>query len=250
MYAKVFGQIFDSSIADNYQLRHFFMDLLVLADCNGVVDMTLTAISARTRIPLEAVTNFIKLLESPDEQSRTADYNGRRIIKFDEHRSWGWVIVNYANFREIATDSERRERTKERVQRFKDKNAHLLVKQVSNGKSIQTEIPYVCASASGGLEGDARGRFQKPTLEAVKLHGIKIELPEIECEKFYDYYEANGWKVGRNPMKMWTAAMSNWKRNCKTYETSRRSSRQSPSRSEGTANEGVASQYAGITSVN
>lgn len=57
--------------------------------------------------------------------------------------------------------------------------------------------------------------FQKPTREAAVAHGQKIGLPESECDKFLDYYEANGWKVGRNPMKVWTAAMQNWLRNWK-----------------------------------
>ena len=29
---------------------------------------------------------------------------------------------------------------------------------------------------------------------------------------FFDYYTANGWKVGRNPMKDWKAAARNWQR--------------------------------------
>jgi len=32
-------------------------------------------------------------------------------------------------------------------------------------------------------------------------------------EKFLDHYESNGWKVGRNPMKDWKAAVRTWERN-------------------------------------
>lgn len=32
------------------------------------------------------------------------------------------------------------------------------------------------------------------------------------ANSFYDYYQANGWKIGRNPMKDWMAAARNWKR--------------------------------------
>ena len=27
---------------------------------------------------------------------------------------------------------------------------------------------------------------------------------------FFNYYESNGWKVGRNPMKCWKSAARNW----------------------------------------
>lgn len=56
------------------------------------------------------------------------------------------------------------------------------------------------------------GRMKKPTLDEVKLHGAKIGLPENECEKLFDFYEANGWRAGKSPMRLWTAAMANWKR--------------------------------------
>ena len=107
MYAKVFNQIFDSSIADDFRLRHFFMDMLVLADPNGCVDMTSTAIAARTRIPLEEVTAMLAKLEQPDHESRTPDADGRRIERLDDHRTWGWSIINYSRFREIASEDRR-----------------------------------------------------------------------------------------------------------------------------------------------
>ena len=62
-------------------------------------------------------------------------------------------------------------------------------------------------------EGDARGRFQKPTIEAVKLQCAKIGLPETEAGKFISYHESKGWVVGRAPMKSWAAALQTWKSN-------------------------------------
>ena len=35
---------------------------------------------------------------------------------------------------------------------------------------------------------------------------------EIIANKFYDYYESNGWHVGKNPMKDWKAAIRTWER--------------------------------------
>lgn len=121
MYAKVFTQIFDSSIADNYKLRHFFMDLLVLADINGVVDMTPAAIAGRTRIPIEEVHQYLAFLESPDTESRTPDHEGRRIVRLDEHRTWGWCILNYDKFRAIASEDQRKALTRERVRKHREK---------------------------------------------------------------------------------------------------------------------------------
>lgn len=32
----------------------------------------------------------------------------------------------------------------------------------------------------------------------------------VDAERFVSYYEAIGWKVGRNPMKSWQAAVRTW----------------------------------------
>jgi hypothetical protein len=56
------------------------------------------------------------------------------------------------------------------------------------------------------------------SIEAFRLYAAKIGLPEPEAEKAFDFYESNGWKVGRNPMKSWEASLRNWKR---TYDERR-----------------------------
>ena len=60
-------------------------------------------------------------------------------------------------------------------------------------------------------ETQTRPRFQKPTREEVKKYA-KERKASADPDRFYDYYEANGWKVGKNPMKDWQAAFRNWER--------------------------------------
>lgn len=55
-----------------------------------------------------------------------------------------------------------------------------------------------------------RVRFQKPTLEQLNTEAALIGLSTTEVDKFWNYYESNGWKVGKNPMKSWPAALRNW----------------------------------------
>ena len=38
-----------------------------------------------------------------------------------------------------------------------------------------------------------------------------------EAEKFWNYYESNGWRVGKNPMKDWKAAAANWAKNSREW---------------------------------
>jgi hypothetical protein len=125
MFAKMFRQIFESSIAENYQTRHTFMDLLVLADIDGVVDMTQEAISRITNVPIDTVCEALEELEAPDEQSRNPTQDGRRIVRLDAHRDWGWQIVNYEAYRQIRDEEARRAyfRERKRKQRAKEKQS-------------------------------------------------------------------------------------------------------------------------------
>lgn len=54
--------------------------------------------------------------------------------------------------------------------------------------------------------------FQKPTLEEVAAY-CQERGNNIDPQAWVDYYTANGWKVGKNPMKDWKAAVRTWERN-------------------------------------
>jgi hypothetical protein len=56
------------------------------------------------------------------------------------------------------------------------------------------------------------GGFKKPTVEEVKAYCQELKNT-IDPAKWLDYYESNGWKVGRNPMKDWKAAVRTWEKN-------------------------------------
>lgn len=58
----------------------------------------------------------------------------------------------------------------------------------------------------------AAHKFVKPTLEELKAY-IAENGYTFSAEAFMDYYESNGWKVGRNPMKSWQATCLTWQRN-------------------------------------
>ncbi len=54
------------------------------------------------------------------------------------------------------------------------------------------------------------GKFIKPTVKEVTKYAKTIGY-ELDGQAFCDYYESNGWRVGRNPMKSWHGAVGSWK---------------------------------------
>lgn len=50
-----------------------------------------------------------------------------------------------------------------------------------------------------------------PTIEMVEQYCLEQNLP-INPQKFMDYYDSNGWKVGKSKMKDWQATVRSWAR--------------------------------------
>jgi hypothetical protein len=178
MFAKVFSQILESSLAEDFRVRLVFEDFLKLCDLNGVVDMTPEAIARRTNVPLEIVLAGIEALERPDPKSRTPDAEGRRLVRLDDHREWGWMIVNHAHYRAIASEEQRREKTAARVRVFREKNAlkrdvtlgnacNAMQKQRQDTEANAEAVPPKTPTKAGGIV-DGKGSDRLPTSEQAK----------------------------------------------------------------------------------
>ena len=58
-------------------------------------------------------------------------------------------------------------------------------------------------------EKPKRKNFVKPTVEEIAAF-CKEKKYNVNAQQFFNYYESNGWKIGRNAMKSWQAAVQNW----------------------------------------
>ena len=54
-------------------------------------------------------------------------------------------------------------------------------------------------------------KFVKPTIEEIRAYTTAKHYT-FDAEAFFAYYESNGWKVGRNPMKDWRMACTTWQK--------------------------------------
>ncbi len=63
------------------------------------------------------------------------------------------------------------------------------------------------------------------SLSQVRLFFEKEKSTKLEAEKFFNYFQSNGWRVGgRSPMKDWQAAARNWMLNAQKFEPIRKTS--------------------------
>jgi len=85
-------------------------------------------------------------------------------------------------------------------------------------------------NSTDNLERGARARgrqFTKPTLKEVEEYCLERNKG-VDPQKWYDHYTANGWRVGRNPMRDWRAAVRTWERNGITTTAPKAKSNESP----------------------
>lgn len=94
--------------------------------------------------------------------------------------------------------------------------------EMSNGvcknvKPIPDIIPDINADYKPDniiIMGRKSKKFVKPTVEQIQDYCNEKNY-DIDAERFFDYYEANGWVQGKQgkPIKDWKAAVRNWNRN-------------------------------------
>ena len=70
-----------------------------------------------------------------------------------------------------------------------------------------------------------RKTFTKPTIDEIQNYCIERNN-NVNAEQFFDYYESNGWKVGKNSMKDWKAAVRTWERSEYRKPTQKKNSKQ------------------------
>lgn len=119
---------------------------------------------------------------------------------------------------------------------------------ITNSKKESTKENPCVADRSTALTGDApldeskntppdkptkkTKRFVKPSLEELTEYFRERGITkDAEAAKFHDYYESNGWRVGKNPMKDWRSAVRNWIRQSENFAKSSGNSEPTPKKS-------------------
>lgn len=127
-------------------------------------------------------------------------------------------MLDIQNF--IGRGSSEADRKREYRQRIESDRTNVLtnVRQISDKTPPEIEIEIelekdieIEKDSSAKSTTTKRKRFEKPTLSQIEQYCIERNNT-VNAEQFFDHYESNGWKVGKNSMKDWKAAVRTWER--------------------------------------
>ena len=86
----------------------------------------------------------------------------------------------------------------------------------SNCNQMQANVPVIQSNpiqseSNTNTEGVQRKRFTPPSLEEVKAY-CEERKNGVDPQAFIDFYTSKGWKIGKETMKDWQAAVRTWER--------------------------------------
>lgn len=112
-----------------------------------------------------------------------------------------------------STEGDRKRAYRSRIK----SEQNMLLGQMSDKRPPEIEIELekeIDINNICGPEKEKTKKFVKPTLEEIQKYCCERNN-NVNVQKFIDYYETNGWKVGKNSMKDWKAAVRYWEKNKK-----------------------------------
>lgn len=105
-----------------------------------------------------------------------------------------------------------KEQTRQRVANYRSKKVNSVTQALQERYGNATDIELELDKELDKDIKDIKKRFVKPTIDEVKSY-INEKQYNVDPEAFINYYEANGWKIGRNSMKSWEASIRYWANN-------------------------------------
>ena len=85
-------------------------------------------------------------------------------------------------------------------------------KEKANGKAKEKDKANENVNVKENAKAfcaDKPRRFTKPTVADIREY-CRERRNGVDAQRFFDFYEAKGWRVGNQPMKDWQAAVRTW----------------------------------------
>lgn len=196
--------------------RLLYYDLGMAADDDGCVEaFSVMRMTGATEDDLRVLASkgFIKVLNA-DLVSYILDWNTNNQIRKDRYTEGMYKHLIDTTCDVLLQDGDE-------VATICQPNGNQMAPQYSIGKlstvkssTGEDSTEGVAEAINGPSKPKTTKRFIPPTVEQVEEY-CQERGNSVDPQRFVDYYQSNGWKVGKNPMKDWRAAVRTWEQNRK-----------------------------------
>ena len=162
------------------------------------------------------LTVWLKIKRRIDDDVQAYE---RKVSNLRQNKNRTAIGTKTATTTDNRTETERRpngdrtENTTEEEKPNGDRTDSVFV-NVSDNVNVSDSVNV--AETKPAEPAPARKRFVKPDLEEIREFCFEKNI-NIDVDRFFNYYESKGWKVGVSPMKDWKAAVRNWAKNDSLY---------------------------------
>jgi hypothetical protein len=215
-YTKLFNRILHSTIwREDDKTRLLWITMLAMANKDGVVECTIPGLADMARISLEDCEAALDRFQKPDKYSWSKEAEGRRITVVEG----GWQLINHAKYRDLLSKEDQREKTRLRVEKWRERravtsrNAPVTIGDDGNDMHLHLQTHLQTQDLNSKPKRQSQQfHFSLPSLGEITAY-CQERNKGVDPQQFFDYYTANGWRVGRNNMKDWRAAARTWEKN-------------------------------------
>lgn len=211
-FAKLDSGIVNSTIwVQPHDVLRVWIWFLSQCDARGVIRAAAPAISLACMVPVERMREILHLLESPDEDSRTPDHDGRRIERIEG----GWRILNYGKYRESREPDERREYQREWDRQHRPSGHARKVRPQSDHSPTKSDQPRPETTEAEAEVEEERAKATskafapsdaRTTPAAISLplnDGTEYPITEGQVREFADLYPAVDVPQALRAMRGW-----------------------------------------------
>jgi len=151
-YTKLFNSILASTVwREPDHVRLVWITLLAMADKHGVAEASIPGLADFARVSVEQCRDAIDVLCALDPDSRSQDFEGRRIMPVDG----GWQILNHAKYRQKVNEDERRDYLRRKQAEYRKSRLSTNVNNVSDKSTLSTQ-----AEAEAEAEADTEAQTE------------------------------------------------------------------------------------------
>ena len=215
----------DSKVDDDFtpEDKYFFLYLITNPHTNicGCYEISMKQMERETGYNIDTVKRLLSRMEKVHD-----------VIRYNE-KTKEVLILNWGKYNWTASEKVRKavEAVADHIKNEEFKryvmdmvsigNTYCMVPSVTD--TVTETVSETESVSVSEYREDAdkprTARFRAPSVEEVAAY-CRERRNNVDPQKFVDYYTSNGWRVGKNPMKDWKAAVRTWEKSESGYQRS------------------------------